>query len=529
MVRQREKGWAWYGLVGILALVLAASTAQARRFDQMVVFGDSLSDRGNLNGIVNSQPVVWSNGDIWIDHLARMLSVQQANVDNNAFGGALTSGHVQALALGADGDTANDNQIPTFQALGFSEQVNAYVATSPTFDRHRTVFTVWIGGNDLASFIARSQAGDPSLPTPASYIATAVGRVEQSLNRLIGVGATRIIVMKLADLAITPRYRGQNFQTRLLARNLTDQWNAAMDGVIENLERRYPWPRVRFHTFDTQDFVTDMIAGSAFPDTANSLVVLDQNFGRTAQVNTPTANYLWWDGIHPTARAHGFLATEVYQRFFNFNADRWQFLGQVTQVGVEDDIAPGVLGDYLYLTADGQQEGYARRGQVAEYVYATHRQLHWMDGNPSYAKRGAATKISFVAQPGNTLTFRYKFLTKEPVNSIGTDYGFFWWYDVDSRSQSRHDIVNLADTNSNTIRSGASSPYEMETVYRTYTHTFDQAGLYRVGFGVINSANNRNPSALIVDSISFDYGTQRGGPSGATASTVPPTGIEGLQ
>lgn len=136
----------------ICLLLVLPGIAAATSYSRIVAFGDSLSDHGGLQekylGLYNpeSNPdgvlTTWSNGNVWTDYIKTKLN---ADLDDRAIAGATTDGHedetVQAMM---DAGTLPD--------LSFIGQINSYIASSPSFDSSKTLFTMWIGGNDLLEY-----------------------------------------------------------------------------------------------------------------------------------------------------------------------------------------------------------------------------------------------------------------------------------------------------------------------------------------------------------------------------------------
>lgn len=166
-----------------IALASAATPASAQRVDNIVAFGDSYADTGNLFEIIgfNPAPLVYptgrfSGGTNYIDTLSNILDVP---VENFAIGGANT-----------DNTNINGPGIP-----GFITEWNAYLAgggspfpTVPgTFDSGDLV-TFSIGGNDARAYqkAGGSLAGAPA----AAQVSAATAKV--GLDALVNAGAKNI-------------------------------------------------------------------------------------------------------------------------------------------------------------------------------------------------------------------------------------------------------------------------------------------------------------------------------------------------
>jgi len=127
----------------------------------MVVFGDSLSDNGNIGR--------FTDGPIWVETLATELG---ADLYDFAYGGA-TTGY--------------DNPAAGLSYTGLQWQVDNYYLAS-TDD---ALFTVWAGGNDFL------QSRSP---------VEAAANIGVALENLYTDGARDILVGNLPDIGATPAF-----------------------------------------------------------------------------------------------------------------------------------------------------------------------------------------------------------------------------------------------------------------------------------------------------------------------------------
>ena len=137
------------GLLSLLMVPWPMVGSAATPFTQIVAFGDSLTDAGNLKIVYPSAfgpsgPYYlsyegrFSNGPNWLDQLAAKLGVidpqpSLAGGTNYAYGGA-------------SADAAY--QTPGLNVPYLGQQVQSYLQTSPAADPN-ALYVVWMGNNDV--------------------------------------------------------------------------------------------------------------------------------------------------------------------------------------------------------------------------------------------------------------------------------------------------------------------------------------------------------------------------------------------
>lgn len=257
-------------LVMVLASFVAVSSASS--FSAVVVYGDSLSDNGNLHAVAGlplSPPYYkgrFSNGPVAVEQLATGLGVPLFDF---AYGGA-TSG----IGDYADGGTQTTLGFPGLPGLKSQLGGSAPLLASPITPS--ALFVVWGGAND---FII---GGSPT---------TAAGNIAFIVNALLGDGATHILVPGMPDLGLTPDYFG------------------------------VPAATAYAQLFNTT-LQADLPAGVTYFDTFSLLHQIDSNPGAygLTDVTDPCFNgatmcanpnqYLFWDGFHPTTAVDAIVAKD---------------------------------------------------------------------------------------------------------------------------------------------------------------------------------------------------------------------------
>ncbi|MBD2383862.1 PEP-CTERM sorting domain-containing protein [Cylindrospermum sp. FACHB-282] len=101
------------------------------------------------------------------------------------------------------------------------------------------------------------------------------------------------------------------------------------------------------------------------------------------------------------------------------------------------------------------------------------------------AYEGSAIKSVITAQAGDKLSFEWRFSTNETSNK---DFGFFLV---------NNNVIKLADF-TNALQSGTSGSFQTNTGFNTFSYTFNSAGTYNLGFGVVDVGDYVTSSALDV-------------------------------
>jgi thermolabile hemolysin len=258
-----------------------AETSHARAFSQMVVFGDSLSDVGNVNNQtfgISPGSGYWngrfSNGPVWVESLATGLSLSVPTYSRGggtdwAYGGAHT---------GPGSITHVFFTFPNVQT-----QINNYLnANNPNANQ---LFVVWAGGNDFID-----GGTDPSVP---------VTNTANEITSLANRGATNIVVPNLPLLGEVPRYRGTASEAS--KNSLSSQFNAQLATTLANLKSSL---HINIYPLNVQAFFSDVLANPSAYGFTNAT---SPAFNGSTSVSNPD-QYVFWDDIHPTRIAHQLLA-----------------------------------------------------------------------------------------------------------------------------------------------------------------------------------------------------------------------------
>lgn len=190
----------------LVACAFVPAAQAAGGYDNLFVFGDSLSDVGSEYGLIpGSTPGnrwTYDKADLYADLLAAKYGIKltPANANNPAFG---TSGNDFAQG-GAAANGKGDTGIP---GIGdpISSQVTSYLAAHGGKADANALYTVWIGGNDISPALALAQADPVNGGANAqNYVAQAAQNAVGQVAALKAAGAKHVIVINLPDVGRTP-------------------------------------------------------------------------------------------------------------------------------------------------------------------------------------------------------------------------------------------------------------------------------------------------------------------------------------
>lgn len=262
--------------VATAVLSAAVVPAHADPITSVVVYGDSLSDNGNVYAATYNLfppfPYVggrFSNGAVAVEQLAGILNVPLYDF---AYGGA-TSGSTNVL----NGDYGLSG-LP-----GMAQEIQNFVLPASQLASALTV--VWGGANDFDAL---------SNPTNAQATAAAIAAANNILGditTLQGEGARNILVPNLPNLGLVPRYLGDGESAQ--ATLYTSTFNAALQSGLPS----------GVTLFDTNAAFSSILTDPAFSQGVTPCLT---NFAAYPSCS----GYVFFDDLHPTTAADAILAQE---------------------------------------------------------------------------------------------------------------------------------------------------------------------------------------------------------------------------
>ncbi len=288
--------------IGIGVLLAASGPAWAVHFSGINVFGDSLSDVGNIYTLTSQ--VSWltgvvvpdapyaggrfSNGPVWVEHVGSALGLDASTPSRR--------GGTNYAHGGANTDTANQNlqdALGIFSWLGnwgVLRQVVEYAQVNPQAPSDR-LNVVWAGGNDFLD--GRTDAWQSAVNTA----------IDIAMLHEYGNGR-HFLVPNLPPLGETPRYLQSSLAERTQMNRLVTDYNTYLSLLLDMLQGY--WSDMSLYRVDVYNLFTQMQQNPAAYgfDNATSPAYNES----TGSIVPDPNRYVFWDDLHPTAHAHEWLA-----------------------------------------------------------------------------------------------------------------------------------------------------------------------------------------------------------------------------
>lgn len=315
-------------LATFASLLVAALSVNAQNYSNIYVFGDSLSDNGNLRAIAPEQTYGdrFTNGPVAVEVLAAGLGFSLTPslhlLQTPPFGNNFAVAGAKAV------DEDGNEQTPD---INLPTQVNAFLQINGGQAPSDALYIVLIGGNDIreareikAGLVFASNFWERLMIhiEATVSISKAVQSQIAQINKLIAAGAQHILVANAPDIGAIPetslisagllaqaQTNYQKYQAKLLPEmvtGLSTTYNYVLRKSLAKVEGQSGLDIIEYDLFD---YLTAQINNAADLGYVNTTEACIWMFSQAGTVNPacdfPAANtFLFWDEIHPTAKAH---------------------------------------------------------------------------------------------------------------------------------------------------------------------------------------------------------------------------------
>lgn len=325
---------------------ISSAIESDKTFQNIITFGDSLTDTGN-NNWVHSEGVIGTPitssidaaGDerfIWVNYVVNEINLKagqqiypshligHSDLDirpdrdnvNYAYASALTTDNYVDDSNAAipyypiRSDCKTPGQLDpdgTACVPGMLTQLNIYLDEVNHQVNHDSLFVIWGGGNDIFNVLAQLSINNGNeAPDPSDIVAQATTAAKQAVANILQMVATltangaseqQIVVFDLPNLADAPAGAGNE----VLLSSISQGFN---QGLQIQLMKAFP----QVSLFSTDHILTDIL------NDPNNFNIDNTNGDCVAEGNNPECvGYLFFNAKHPTTQVHEIIAQSFEQ------------------------------------------------------------------------------------------------------------------------------------------------------------------------------------------------------------------------
>ena len=280
------------------------------KFEKLVVFGDSLSDDGNLFALTHGTappppygetfdgtgryfPGRFTDGEIWVDYLP---SIAHHFPPITAYFQDPLSKTATDFAIGSA--TSADLLKP--DPAGFPAEILTYLSATGGRAAADNLYVIWIGTNDFAAGISPE---------------TTVANIREGIVTLAHAGAKHFIVIDIPNISLTPLVKALPSPDIAAAKQFVAAVNLLLAIELPGLASA---ERVDVDLLEINTIFVPVVLEPALFGFSNS-VGAAYNPNAPLSPSNPVSDpndYVFWDGYHPTTSVHFIAAEFIYKALF---------------------------------------------------------------------------------------------------------------------------------------------------------------------------------------------------------------------
>ena len=280
-------------------------SSSAGTYKKMFVFGDSLSDTGNLATLslvspeaaefkyLNDKPYQkgFTNGPTAVVELVRLLNVPALTPALYFLNSISGTNFAVAGARAAGNDP-----------IDLNTQVGAFLASQAGNAPGDAFYVLFIGGNDI-----RDMRDALNIKSVTSILQKATQNIRNNLSLLIASGAKHVMVVNSPDIGNLPETNllaAKNPSLKRRASLFTQAYNKSLADTVKHIEKHTDVDIVLFDVFTLFNKIVEDNRAMLFSnakDACFSSVALDYYpICDATQIDA----FVFFDEIHPTRRVH---------------------------------------------------------------------------------------------------------------------------------------------------------------------------------------------------------------------------------
>lgn len=296
-------------IVALLFLFVSQLQAAPKPvYSNIYIFGDSLSDTGNLASVREDFPLPYymnrvSNGPVAVEILAERLGFT-----------AQASFHLLGMNSGTNYAVAGANAYGD-QAIDLAAQVIAFQVNHGFIAPSDALYVIFIGGNDIRS--ARGVIDESNAEIIIKAAANEVGLAIESLSQS---GAQSFLLVNAPDIGLIP-------ETKLIAEASADpelvmRANSLSESYRKSLRKLHSQyngkNNIKVIEFDLFQYFNKLIHKAekfGFTNSTDACFSSEAFVFNDDCINGDNFNeFIFFDEIHPTARVHSLVGNKMAEK-----------------------------------------------------------------------------------------------------------------------------------------------------------------------------------------------------------------------
>ena len=292
-----------------LLLIFSSWVQAAPSFSQIYVFGDSLSDTGNLASIGGDLPAPYymnriSNGPVAVETLAAKLGLS-----------AEASLHLIGPEMGGNYAVARGNAYGK-EIFDLNTQLISFHSNHGFVAPADALYVMFIGGNDV-----RDAVYLPDLAVAESLVKAAATAVRHAIESLAQAGAQSFLLVNAPNISVIPEtrfYAANNPELIDRALLLSNLYKAALHDTVGKLKEDN---NISISEFDLFKFFNKLLTKAEKYGFSNSTEACFSTLIYQEDIFHPDCNYgmnfdqfIFFDEIHPTTRVHELVGEAFYKK-----------------------------------------------------------------------------------------------------------------------------------------------------------------------------------------------------------------------
>ncbi|SJM90202.1 SGNH/GDSL hydrolase family protein [Crenothrix polyspora] len=294
-----------YKKILLCVALLAPLPLIAAPYTKLVVFGDSLSDSGNLASLptysfLNKSPYQhgFTNGAMAVSYLAKFLGLPlkpSLHLDGTVNGNNFSVAGARAAGI---------------SGIDLNAQLAVFLQSQAGKARADTLYVIFLGGNDI-----RDMRDQPE-KAAAALLNKATSNIQSALSQLATAGATHFLVVNSPDIGSIPETHALAAASKpnlvSYASQRTSLFNKKLAQTVAQIDKK---KGVKIVLFDLLSFFKGLgNNGKAynFNDTQQACYSSAGFKYYPACNNAKMNSFLFFDEIHPTQRVHERLGRALF-------------------------------------------------------------------------------------------------------------------------------------------------------------------------------------------------------------------------